>query len=1019
MTLHQRFRHGDRIELLPVRKDKTTGEFYIREKDVQRVFLGATLFKVDGVVLYYLEDENEQEYEPKRIAYYPDDTIDVVIADHAHTSMSPGASLPPSTSIHTDGGNQCDQSLMLPTQELDLAVSTLSMQPALPTPTPTGALVRTPFQPILPPTIISSNVGTLQQASIARPMAMLSTMALDITQLQQQLERSTDQQSVYHQQQMQQLINMVQQQNDMVAQQNEMVRQQNLMLQEQAASREREERILQEQAESKIREEQMLKMQQETIDRLIVNQQRVDALLVQNYELHEYPIPRLFVVLPDSFGDWDPRSFLMERFRLYFLCECDGDCGSGAGQGASSEQLGIDAATSTKPIPVKNSVHLAKHEGYELSRATEFFGQYGPYVLGMLKILQHCLAVAAVAAPVAALADSGLKDVMDGVKSISESTMQAVDMSINILETKLGDAYVADNFTTIASDGHDNTMFENLAALEGADLRRLDTFLRNNDKDKILGNLYRIIAEQGQVKWVCFDHYKETYRHTALASFVQSVETGGGTYDPHLGQVTISLESATTSKDFFRRLVSQAPAVQTLDVTLDWAFGSADLVTLVDMVSKSNVKVFKLDLHDDYTSNPTIASLRPGKGRYHSLLDLLSNTKLRSLQLSNLYLLGTRTSNLTPNFDASWLQSFSVEGIISEKDQHRLTSIISHCSQLEDLRLISVGWGFMELSLQQAVFSLKKLRQLHLGDLHIDQDSNANDLRSMKEIFYYTVYGGFSMLTKTIRQSGPVLEVLILESSLTGVDIVPADLSPIPLLSGRENAPAVPLTHVPHLSALTHLDLSVPLTDPSLLYLSTILPRLDLVHFGCNHQSQGLLQHCNLASLQSLSIKDTEVINLNFLGSMGNGTAGLTWDGLKQLYIRNATPHTKIATRFLQSTPLTQLYLDNVDSEHLTEVLEVVNLSKLQEISIYGCLYSPSAEQALAKRANEFTESLVVRLDGKSYLVYFKQGGKSRSNTDAGSLETLPRHRVIDLGYIYSKDHHYSFLKPILPVHSF
>lgn len=38
-------------------------------------------------------------------------------------------------------------------------------------------------------------------------------------------------------------------------------------------------------------------------------------------------------------------------------------------------------------------------------------------------------------------------------------------------------------------------MFENLAALEGADLRRLDTFLRNNDKDKVLGNLYRITTE--------------------------------------------------------------------------------------------------------------------------------------------------------------------------------------------------------------------------------------------------------------------------------------------------------------------------------------------------------------------------------------------------------------------------------------------------------------------------------------------------------------------------------------------
>ncbi|OAQ36847.1 hypothetical protein K457DRAFT_12503 [Linnemannia elongata AG-77] len=137
-------------------------------------------------------------------------------------------------------------------------------------------------------------------------------------------------------------------------------------------------------------------------------------------------------------------------------------------------------------------------------------------------------------------------------------------------------------------------MFENLAALEGADLRRLDTFLRNNDQDKILGNLYRITTEQGYVKWVCFEHYKETYRHAAISSFFQSVETASGTYDPHLGQVTINLKSGTASKGFFRLLATQAPAVQSLDVTLDWDFGPADLVT-VDMISKSNVKVIKLD----------------------------------------------------------------------------------------------------------------------------------------------------------------------------------------------------------------------------------------------------------------------------------------------------------------------------------------------------------------------------------------------------------------------------------------
>ena len=157
-------------------------------------------------------------YEPKRIAYYPDDTIDVVIADPAHASMSPSPSLHSSTSIHTNSEYQRDLSQMLSTQELDLTISTLSMQPALTT--LTGTIVRTPLQPLLPPPLISSNVVTPQQASIARPMAMLSIIALDITQLQQQFERSTDQQSIRHHQQMQKLIEMVVQQNEMVAQMN-------------------------------------------------------------------------------------------------------------------------------------------------------------------------------------------------------------------------------------------------------------------------------------------------------------------------------------------------------------------------------------------------------------------------------------------------------------------------------------------------------------------------------------------------------------------------------------------------------------------------------------------------------------------------------------------------------------------------------------------------------------------------------------------------------------------------------
>lgn len=150
---------------------------------------------------------------------------------------------------------------------------------------------------------------------------------------------------------------------------------------------------------------------------------------------------------------------------------------------------------------------------------------------------------------------------------------------------------------------------------------------------------------------------------------------------------------------------------------------------------------------------------------------------------------------------------------------------------------------------------------------------------------------------------------------------------------------------------------------------------------------------------------------------MDDKTPARTWDRLEQLYIENISPYTKLPTLFLRSTQLTRLSLDGVfDSIPLTTVLKAVNLSKLQEISICNSTYYPSAEQAIASRINDFTESLVVRLDKHSSTQCIQQGGKPR--TVVGSSETLPRHRVTNMGLVDSDDHHYRFLQHVLPVYS-
>ncbi|KAI8359010.1 hypothetical protein B0O80DRAFT_443113, partial [Mortierella sp. GBAus27b] len=77
----------------------------------------------------------------------------------------------------------------------------------------------------------------------------------------------------------------------------------------------------------------------------------------------------------------------------------------------------------------------------------------------------------------------------------------------------------------------------NNEALEGADLRKLETFLKNKDGNKVLGNLYRTVTSEGHVKWVCIDHYRENYHEKAVKVFRDTVESMGGSFDENVGSV--------------------------------------------------------------------------------------------------------------------------------------------------------------------------------------------------------------------------------------------------------------------------------------------------------------------------------------------------------------------------------------------------------------------------------------------------------------------------------------------------
>ncbi|ORZ15524.1 hypothetical protein BCR41DRAFT_353988 [Lobosporangium transversale] len=299
-----------------------------------------------------------------------------------------------------------------------------------------------------------------------------------------------------------------------------------------------------------------VKLQHQALDRLAILQQKADAILVQTFELHEYPIPRLFIILPVDSTKWDPMNVLRNKVRLHFLCECED----------RSEKASKDSQ--------KNKTHLARHEGYEIRNSTEFFQKYGKYMI----ILLQCLSVGM---PLAASLGS-----VPNLKA-------GIDYSLDYMRALSVEYPALKDINTI----------EDYEALEGADLRGLSKFLQTNDENRQLGNLYRITTEAGHVKWVCVDHYRSTYKEKEQRAFEDVVEMNEGKYDSQLGKVVIELESRIRAREFFEAL-TKAKHIYELEITFSkyWDWTKTDLEGLKNALRVSSVSILRLDLGESQES---------------------------------------------------------------------------------------------------------------------------------------------------------------------------------------------------------------------------------------------------------------------------------------------------------------------------------------------------------------------------------------------------------------------------------
>ncbi|KAI8606157.1 hypothetical protein EDD21DRAFT_349318 [Dissophora ornata] len=354
---------------------------------------------------------------------------------------------------------------------------------------------------------------------------------------------------------------------------------------------------------------QVLKGVQEANDRLILIQSKTEAILTRNYELLEYTIPRLFIVLPEESTPWDPKTMLRTKFRLHFICEC----------GEHSEASG-------SKIP--HHLHLANHEGYVVNKPTEFFKKYGPFLMLMLEMIKVGTSIAGHVVP--ALASLKVVDILDSaqstIDSVTSKVVEGVDYSLKYLEEcrtliQKSDGVDIDGNVMMSQQDLD-TYFAGVEGLEGVDLRQLGSYLSASGSDNLLGNLYRMTTKDGHVKWVCRHHYRAGYQEAHTQKLRDVVQ---------LVSLKVTLKSSFAAAELYEAIRKAKAGVYDLDIAFGWDCSRTDLEALDKALKMSSVSILRLDLR---MFEASIASkLLSTSTRYEILVRIMEHPNMKTIHI--------------------------------------------------------------------------------------------------------------------------------------------------------------------------------------------------------------------------------------------------------------------------------------------------------------------------------------------------------------------------------------------------
>ncbi|KAK3817496.1 MAG: hypothetical protein J3Q66DRAFT_430945 [Benniella sp.] len=721
MEATQSFRLAGGTDVEEISCSHVNGHLVVYWEDIESVFPEVKRIKCGNASVNLMRSPDEKRMEPYRIQYYPDVVLDIVISTSdgnepttvSPTNSSTSAKLQQQNLPSDDEGD----TTLIPNQVVKYvpkdAIESNVEQPVVASPlSDSQSKALTSSTPdALVQAIKDGHLNRLGKQLIVRLQDLKDEVAKnnvlasknnDLASKNNELASKNNE--------------LASKNNELASKNNELASKiNNLVLENNQVGYENKELLIRLNDLQKVldsKQDEMKQLQIQALDRLALIQNSVKALLTQTFELHEYPIPRLFIVLPDEKSSWNAIDFFSNKFRLYFLCEC-----------------GEHTKTTNSKIP--HHIHLAKHEGYDIDRPNEFFQQYGSYVLIILRMLKFGITVAGVAIPALSqlIRVDGLGQAMECLNSLTKTIEPGMDLVINHI-----DKASADDGEAVVGFSEQTGSNE---ALEGADLRQLEAFLKIKDSNRVLGNLYRTVTGEGHVKWVCLDHFRENYHAKAAQSFRDTVDSLQGTFDEITGRAEVRLQSRVQAEQFYRVLES-AKSIYELKVELDWDTTQSDFKMLRNALSKTSVGVLELHLiQQDVPSRDLLSRSQP----YDSILEIMRHPSIQSFTIRGSCDFTKRSSLLSRNYDFPNLRHLNISLDQLKDDTLAVKRLITQSSNLSSLALGSSD-GYTQTSLGETVGDLiypPTLRRLDIPLYNFQDDipgvtrliSNATNLSSL------------------------------------------------------------------------------------------------------------------------------------------------------------------------------------------------------------------------------------------------------------------------------------------------